>query len=114
MLLGLLMCGQVAPAAQGPGGNYPELFASFFAEHDVTLLRVDLDRGEVPDDLDAVDGWITTGSAHSLVSDELPWLPDAIELVRTLVDEDRPYIGDCFGHQLLAVALGGTVERAEV
>ena len=98
MLLGLLMCGQVAPAAQGPGGNYPELFASFFADHDVTLLRVDLDRGEVPDDLDAVDGWITTGSAHSLVSDELPWLPDAIELVRTLVDEDRPYIGDCFGH----------------
>jgi GMP synthase-like glutamine amidotransferase len=34
--------------------------------------------------------------------------------VRTLVDEDRPYIGDCFGHQLLAVALGGSVERAAV
>ena len=114
MLLGLLMCGQVAPAAQGPGGNYPELFASFFAEHDVTLVRVDLDQGELPGDLDVVDGWITTGSAHSLVSDDLPWLPNALELVRTLVDEDRPYIGDCFGHQLLAVALGGTVERAAV
>ena len=63
MLLGLLMCGQVAPAAQGPGGNYPELFASFFAEHDVTLVRVDLDQGELPGDLDVVDGWITTGSA---------------------------------------------------
>lgn len=114
MKLGLLMCGQVAPAAQGPGGNYPELFATLFADHDVTLTRVDVDRGELPSDLDAVDGWITTGSAHSLVSDDLPWLPGAIELVRTLVREDRPFVGDCFGHQLLAVALGGTVERAEV
>jgi hypothetical protein len=48
MLLGLLMCGQVAPAAQGPGGNYPELFASFFADHDVTLVRVDLDPRRGP------------------------------------------------------------------
>ena len=114
MLLGLLMCGQVAPAAQGPGGNYPELFASFFVDHDVTLVRVDLDQGHLPGDLDAVDGWITTGSAHSLVTDELTWLPDAIKLVRTLVEEDRPFVGDCFGHQLLAVALGGPVERADV
>ena len=94
--------------------NQPELFATLFADHDVTLTRVDVDRGELPSDLDAVDGWITTGSAHSLVSDDLPWLPGAIELVRTLVREDRPFVGDCFGHQLLAVALGGTVERAEV
>ncbi len=114
MRLGLLMCGQVAPAAQGPGGNYPELFASFFAGHDVSLERVDLDQGQLPDDLDALDGWITTGSAHSLVGDDLPWLPGAIGLVRTLVDEGRPYVGDCFGHQLLAVALGGVVERADV
>ena len=114
MKLGLLMCGQVAPAAQGPGGNYPELFASLFADHDVALVRVDLDQGVLPGDLDAVDGWITTGSALSLVTDELPWLPAATDLVRTLVDEDRPFVGDCFGHQLLAVALGGTVERAKV
>lgn len=114
MKLGLLMCGQVAPAAQDPGGNYPELFASFFADHDVTLERIDLDQGVLPGDLDAVDGWITTGSAHSMVTDDLPWLPDALELVRTLVAEDRPYIGDCFGHQLLGMALGGTVERTSL
>ena len=65
MRLGLLMCGQVAPAAQGPGGNYPELFASFFADHDVSLERVDLDQGQLPDDLDALDGWSgpTSGGA---------------------------------------------------
>ena len=114
MRLGLLMCGRVAPAAQRAGGDYPELFATFFAQHDITLQQIDLDQGRLPDDLDAMDGWITTGSAHSMVVDDLPWLADALDLVRTLVAENRPYIGDCFGHQLLGRALGGTVERTSL
>lgn len=114
MRIGLLMCGRVAPAAQAAGGDYPELFASFFADHDVELHQVDLDLGVLPDDLDAVDGWMTTGSAHSMVADHLPWLPGALDLVRTLVAEDRPFVGDCFGHQLLGRALGGTVERTSL
>lgn len=101
-------------AAQRAGGDYPELFATFFAQHDITLQQIDLDQGRLPDDLDAMDGWITTGSAHSMVVDDLPWLADALDLVRTLVAENRPYIGDCFGHQLLGRALGGTVERTSL
>ncbi|MEZ5373700.1 MAG: hypothetical protein R2704_13450 [Microthrixaceae bacterium] len=114
MRIGLLMCGRVAPAAQAAGGDYPELFASFFADHDVELVQVDLDRGELPADLDVADGWMTTGSAHSMVADDLPWLDDSLDLVRTLVAEDRPFVGDCFGHQLLGRALGGTVERTSL
>ena len=55
MRLGLLMCGRVAPAAQRAGGDYPELFATFFAQHDITLQQIDLDQGRLPDDLDAMD-----------------------------------------------------------
>ena len=41
-----------------------------------------------------------------------PWIADAEELHREIVAEERPYVGICFGHQLLAQALGGKVERA--
>ena len=47
MRLGLLMCGRVAPAAQRAGGDYPELFATFFAQHDITLQQIDLDQGRL-------------------------------------------------------------------
>lgn len=113
MRLGLLICGQVAPAAQGPGGDYPQLFASLFADHDVSWVPVDLTAGERPGSARDADGWISTGSPSS-VYDELAWMPDAVSFVRDLLEAEVPYVGDCFGHQMLAVALGGTVERAEI
>ena len=42
----------------------------------------------------------------------MPWLADAEELHRAIVAEEQKYVGICFGHQLLAQALGGKVDRA--
>jgi GMP synthase (glutamine-hydrolysing) len=40
------------------------------------------------------------------------WVEPEIALIRTLLDAQQPYLGVCFGGQLLAEALGGHVERA--
>jgi GMP synthase-like glutamine amidotransferase len=45
--------------------------------------------------------------------DPVDWLADAEELLRRIVAAEAPYVGICFGHQLLAQALGGRVERSE-
>ncbi len=41
-----------------------------------------------------------------------PWVEPEIDLIRGLVADDVPYLGVCFGGQLLAEALGGTVESS--
>lgn len=55
---------------------------------------------------------IVLGSPASVaVGHETPWAWDELDLVRNWLDSDRPYLGVCFGAQMLARALGGSVER---
>jgi GMP synthase-like glutamine amidotransferase len=109
--VGLLVVGHVDPRARHVGGDYPELFGSLLAPHGVELVPFALDAQRFPQSVDDCDGWICTPSRHS-VWDPEPWIPEAQRLVAELVARERPYVGICFGHQLLARALGAEVRRA--
>ncbi len=56
------------------------------------------------------DAVIITGSAQDAHSME-PGVVQLLEILRELADRDVPVLGICFGHQILARALGGTVGR---
>jgi GMP synthase-like glutamine amidotransferase len=92
-------------------GDYPELFGRLLEPHGVELEVFHVDEGQLPASLDDCVGWVTSPSRSSVLGEE-PWLPDALDLVRRAVDEERPFAGICFGHQMLGQALGGRVERA--
>lgn len=62
-----------------------------------------------PEDMSAFDGVIITGSPAS-VHDGTPWIAKLEELIRNLVAQSVPVFGACFGHQVIATALGGKVE----
>jgi GMP synthase (glutamine-hydrolysing) len=72
--------------------------------HDVRVMDVAL-----PEPGDA-DCFIMTGSSSS-VTERAPWMLRAEELLRRIVDANVPFFGICFGHQMLAEALGGKVEK---
>jgi GMP synthase-like glutamine amidotransferase len=63
---------------------------------------------ELPPDPDAYHGWVLTGSVAS-VNDGAPWMERLAALVRHLHRRRVPLVGLCFGHQMVAHALGGRV-----
>jgi GMP synthase-like glutamine amidotransferase len=64
--------------------------------------------GVFPDDLSRCDGVMITGSPASVRSDS-PWVARLLDLIRHLAAQDIPMFGACFGHQAIALALGGTI-----
>src|SRR5271166_4549070 len=74
-----------------------------WASHDVRTTAA------LPGPRDA-DAFVITGSSSS-VTERAPWMLRAEALVRAIVAADTPLFGICFGHQLIAQALGGEVVR---
>jgi GMP synthase (glutamine-hydrolysing) len=116
MKIGLLQCDTVRKVLREQGfPDYPEMFMKPFHEVDPELeFRVyRCMDGEIPADAGECDAYITTGSRYSVLDGDA-WIRDLERFVALLVDRRIPFIGICFGHQLLAEALGGRVERAKV
>jgi len=109
--IGLIQCGHVHPDLVPTLGDYPELFTDLLAPEGLELTAFDVDHGEFPTDLAAFDGWVVSGSANSAYED-LPWIHQTEDLLRHLVADEAPMVAVCFGHQLLAQALGGRVAKS--
>lgn len=110
MKLGLLQCDHVRPELRGIAGDYDAMFRSLFRSRapEVELEVHDVTNGCLPD-VDACDAFLTTGSSASVYDEDVPWLPALTEFVRKLFREGRLLVGICFGHQMMAHALGGNV-----
>lgn len=113
MRIGILQCDHVADEFSREFGDYPEMFRNCLGKQhkELEFQTYDLTAGDWPEDLDACDAFLVTGSRYSAYDRE-PWIEQASELIRRLSREGRPTVGICFGHQLIAEALGGHVAKA--
>jgi GMP synthase-like glutamine amidotransferase len=110
MNLGLLQCDHVAERFQHIAGDYPEIFGAWLGKH-FNLIPYDVCNGVWPASLEDCDGYVCTGSRAS-VYDDIPWIHDLKTFVRKARETATAFIGICFGHQMMAEALGGKVEKS--
>lgn len=112
MKIGILVTGLTPDTLIDQYGSYADMFQRLFQPHnpgfEYTVYSVS--RGDFPAAANDCDGWVITGSRHS-VYEELDWIVQLKDFVRQIADSERPLVGICFGHQLIAEALGGKVER---
>jgi len=80
---------------------------NFRRELDADLVEFDATGGHLPDHTD-FDGVVVTGSRSSVYWDE-PWIPPLVDYVADAAAADVPVLGVCYGHQVLAEALGWRV-----
>jgi GMP synthase (glutamine-hydrolysing) len=74
---------------------------------DVQVVRVF--QGESLPDPETVPGVVITGSS-AMVTDRAPWSETTAQWLERYVQAGKPVLGICYGHQLLAHALGGEVQ----
>ncbi|MDP4788963.1 MAG: GMP synthase [Haliea sp.] len=113
MKLGILKADAVRPEWVPDFGEYPDMFIALLSRLDPALKFVvyDVQQGIYPHDVDEVDGYLITGSKSSVYDDD-PWIARLMEFVRELHARQKKLIGVCFGHQLVAHALGGKAEKS--
>lgn len=113
MRVGLLVCDHVRDRHVGIAGDYDDHFRALFSGHpEVDLVVYDVVGGVMPSAPSECDAWITTGSRHS-VNEDLQWIRDLEAFVREVARAGVPFVGICFGHQVLAKALGGSVVKSD-
>lgn len=108
--LGILVTGDPVENVARSRGTFADLFrGELLGAWDGDFRLMDARRGELPKATE-LSALLITGSPESVTS-RAPWILEAEAALRAFVAEGMPTLGVCFGHQLLAQALGGAVEQ---
>lgn len=103
----ILKTGNTLPAILESFGDFDRWFLNGLSPM-LERQVVEVTRQPVPGDPDHWDGIVVTGSP-AMVSDREPWSEATSAWLAKAVDQGVPVLGVCYGHQLLAHALGGKV-----
>ena len=110
MLIGILQTGQAPDVLRDRMGDYPDMFIRLLAGRGLEFKTFHVEAMEFPASVHDCDGWLITGSRHGAYEDH-PFIKPLEEFIRRAYAEKVPMVGICFGHQIIAQALGGKVEK---
>lgn len=115
MKIGIIECGPVPEALRGTYISYPAMFRAQLGAllPSAAFETISVVHGETLPVPASRDAWLLTGSRHG-VYDDLPWIEPLKSFIRAAAGVKRPMVGVCFGHQIIAEALGGKVQKAEI
>ena len=105
----IIKTGAPPPTLAERHGDYPAMFRALLGDG-CSVETFDAQAGEWPDAA-AFDAVLITGSAAGVYETD-PWIGDLLDWIRGAKGRTR-LIGICFGHQAMAQALGGRVEKSD-
>ena len=110
MRIGILQTG-LAPENLSPEmGDYPDMFTRLLDGQGFPFQTWRVLDGDFPASVHEADGWLITGSRHGVYEGHA-WIPPLEQFIRDAYAAHVPLVGICFGHQIVAQAMGGKVER---
>lgn len=110
--IGILQADDVVPHLAEKYGEYPAMIQQLLSSAndekkvDLQFATYAVNTGAYPADIDEVDAYVLTGSKSSVYED-VPWIVELGAFVRALHSRKKKLLGICFGHQMVAHALGG-------
>lgn len=110
MKIGILLTGHAPDNLIDQTGDYDVFFERLLSAPGLSFETYKVVDGEFPESAKTADGWVITGSRHGAYEDH-DWIPPLEALIREVSQLGQPMIGVCFGHQIIAQALGGKVEK---
>jgi GMP synthase-like glutamine amidotransferase len=108
MRIAVLETGRPPEPLEPKFGRYPAMFEDLLGTGDGRSFKgYDIQAGDYPD-RGAFDALLITGSPAGAY-DPLPWIEPLKAFLRG--SRGKPMVGICFGHQIMAEAFGGHVEK---
>ena len=110
MRIGILKCGQSPEVTRDAHGDYDDMFVKLLAGRGLDFDSYQVEAMQFPASVHDADGWLISGSRHGVYEDHA-FIPPLEDFIRRAHAASVPIVGVCFGHQIVAQALGGKVEK---
>lgn len=98
-------------------GSYQEKYEPLFLNYlqkimpQKTIKTFEVAQNQFPKDINECEAWIIGGSPKSCYEDD-EWIKNLEDFIRLCHQDKKKLLGICFGHQIIARALGGEVQKS--